>query len=124
MDLTFSQADIDFQMEVRGWIEANYPQEMRDRKKRSPGGSLRKEDHVYWQQALHTKGWSAPGWPVEYGGPGFTPTQRYLFDLEMARADTPHIVPFGLGMVAPVIMKFGTQEQKDKYLPDILASKV
>ena len=124
MDLTFSQADIDFQMEVRQWIEDNYPQEMRDRKKRSPGGSLRKEDHVYWQQALHTKGWSAPGWPVEYGGPGFTPTQRYLFDLEMARAGTPHIVPFGLGMVAPVIMKFGTQEQKDKYLPDILASKV
>ena len=101
MDLTFSQADIDFQMEVRQWIEDNYPQEMRDRKKRSPGGSLRKEDHVYWQQALHTKGWSAPGWPVEYGGPGFTPTQRYLFDLEMARAGTPHIVPFGLGMVAP-----------------------
>ena len=66
MDLTFSQADIDFQMEVRQWIEDNYPQEMRDRKKRSPGGSLRKEDHVYWQQALHTKGWSAPGWPVEY----------------------------------------------------------
>ena len=124
MDLTFSQADIDFQMEVRQWIEDNYPQEMRDRKKRSPGGSLRKEDHVYWQQALHAKGWSAPGWPVEYGGPGFTPTQRYLFDLEMARAGTPHIVPFGLGMVAPVIMKFGTQEQKDKYLPDILASKV
>ena len=124
MDLTFSQADIDFQMEVRQWIEDNYPQEMRDRKKRSPGGSLRKEDHVYWQQALHTKGWAAPGWPVEYGGPGFTPTQRYLFDLEMARAGTPHIVPFGLGMVAPVIMKFGTQEQKDKYLPDILASKV
>ena len=56
MDLTFSQADIDFQMEVRQWIEDNYPQEMRDRKKRSPGGSLRKEDHVYWQQALHTKG--------------------------------------------------------------------
>ena len=54
MDLTFSQADIDFQMEVRQWIEDNYPQEMRDRKKRSPGGSLRKEDHVYWQQALHT----------------------------------------------------------------------
>ena len=64
MDLTFSQADIDFQMEVRRWIEDNYPQKMRDRKKRSPGGSLRKEDHVYWQQALHTKGWSAPGWPV------------------------------------------------------------
>ena len=63
MDLTFSQADIDFQMEVRRWIEDNYPQEMRDRKKRSPGGSLRKEDHVYWQQALHTKGWSAPGGP-------------------------------------------------------------
>jgi alkylation response protein AidB-like acyl-CoA dehydrogenase len=69
------------------------------------------------------KGWLGLTWPKEYGGPEFTPTQRYLFDLEMAAADTPGIIPFGQTMVAPVIMKYGTEEQKQKYLPDILASR-
>ena len=123
MDLSFTAEDFAFQQEVRTWIEENYPQDMRQRRLRSPGGSLTKEDHVAWQQALHSRGWSAPGWPVEHGGPGFTPSQRYLFDLEMATANTPLIIPFGLGMVAPVIMKYGSDEQKKKYLPDILASR-
>ena len=124
MDLNFSEEDFAFQMEVRNWIKDNYPAEMKARKQRSPGGHLSKEDHVYWQKALNTKGWVAPGWPVEHGGSNFTPSQRYLFDLEMAHADTPAIIPFGLGMVAPVIMKYGTEEQKAKYLPDILDTNV
>ena len=124
MDLNFSDEDFAFQMEVRNWIKDNYPAEMKARKQRSPGGHLSKEDHVYWQKALNTKGWVAPGWPVEHGGSNFTPSQRYLFDLEMAHADTPAIIPFGLGMVAPVIMKYGTEEQKAKYLPDILDTNV
>ncbi len=123
MDLEFSKEDFAFQQEVREWIAENYPQEMRERKARSPGGHLTREDHVYWQQALYRKGWAGLNWPVEYGGPGFTPTQRYLYDLEMAAAGTPQVLPFGLNMVAPVIMKFGTEEQKQKYLPDILASR-
>ena len=86
MDLTFSQADIDFQMEVRQWIEDNYPQEMRSQKAFT-GGSPQGRSRVLAAGTAH-QGWSAPGWPVEYGGPGFTPTQRYLFDLEMARAGT------------------------------------
>ncbi len=124
MDLNFSDEDFAFQLEVRNWIKENYPEEMRARKQRSPGAALSKEDHVYWQQALAKKGWAAPGWPAEHGGPEFTPTQRYLFDLEMASADTPAIIPFGLGMVAPVIMKYGSEAQKKKYLPDILATNV
>ena len=123
MDLAFSKEDLAFQKEVRDWIADNYPEEMRQRKASSPGGHLTKEDYVYWQQALHKQGWAGVNWPVEYGGPGFTHTQRYLYSLEMAAAGTPLIIPFGLSMVAPVIMKFGTQEQKDKYLPDILASR-
>ena len=120
MDLEFSQEDFEFQQEVRSWIKENYPEEMR---RRSALG-FTKDDLVYWQQALYKRGWSGLNWPAEYGGPEFTHTQRYLFDLEMAAADTPSVLPFGLNMVAPVIMKFGTQEQKDKYLPDILASRV
>ena len=97
MDLNFSDEDFAFQMEVRNWIKDNYPAEMKARKQRSPGGHLSKEDHVYWQKALNTKGWVAPGWPVEHGGSNFTPSQRYLFDLEMAHADTPAIIPFRVG---------------------------
>ena len=69
MDLEFSQEDFDFQQEVRAWIEEKYPQEMRQRRSRSPGGSLSKEDYVYWQQALHENGWSGVNWPKEHGGP-------------------------------------------------------
>lgn len=122
MDLNFSAEDLAFQQEVRAWIKDNYPAEMRARHDRS-GGHLGKEDRVYWQKAMYKRGWAGLNWPKEYGGPNFTPTQRYLFDLEMAAAHTPGILPFGQSMVAPVIMKYGTQEQKDKYLPDILSSE-
>ncbi|MBD3649013.1 MAG: acyl-CoA dehydrogenase family protein [Pseudomonadales bacterium] len=123
MNLQFSEEDFAFQKEVRDWIEENYPKEMRERKKRSANGHLTKEDHQYWERKLYEKGWAGLNWPKEYGGPEFTPTQRYLFDLEMAAADTPGIIAFGQTMVAPVIMKYGTEEQKQKYLPDILASR-
>jgi alkylation response protein AidB-like acyl-CoA dehydrogenase len=124
MDLEFSQEDFDFQQDVRSWIKEKYPDEMKQRRARSPGGHLTKEDYVYWQQALYENGWAGVNWPKEYGGPVFTASQQYLYDLEMSSAGTPGVMPFGQSMVAPVIMKFGTQEQKDKYLPDILASRV
>ena len=85
MDLMFSKDEIMFQEQVRDWIDANYPKEMRERKELA-GGTLTKEDYVYWQKALYRKGWAGINWPEEYGGPGFTATQRYLFDLEMAKA--------------------------------------
>ena len=124
MDLEFSQEDFAFQNEVREWISEHYPEEMKARLSYSPGGHLTKEDYIYWQQALYERGWAGVNWPTEYGGPGFTATQRYLYDLEMSAAGTPRVIPFGQNMVAPVIMKFGTDEQKEKYLPDILASRV
>jgi len=124
VDLNFSDEDFKFQQEVRAWIEEHYPQDMRERHKRSANGHLTKEDHVYWQKKLYERGWAGLNWPAEYGGPEFTPTQRYLFDLEMAAADTPGIIPFGQSMVAPVIMKYGNQAQKDWFLPRILSSDI
>ena len=118
MDLEFSAEDFEFQKEVREWIAENYPEEMRKQR------HLRREDYVYWQQKLYERGWAGLNWPAEYGGPEFTPTQRYLYDLEMSAAGTPGILPFGQSMVAPVIMAYGSQEQKDRFLPDILASRV
>lgn len=124
MDLTFSDEDLAFQREVRSWLEQAWPQEMRDKQARSALGRLGKDDLVTWQKRLAEKGWAAVNWPKEYGGAAFTPTQKYIFDAERARVGAPGVVPFGISMVAPVIMRFGTQEQKDKYLPDILASNV
>ncbi len=69
-------------------------------------------------------GWAAPNWPVEYGGQGWTPSQKYVFDSETSAAGTPPVVPMGLKMVAPVIMAFGTEAQKKRHLPPILASEL
>ncbi len=124
MDITFDEADRQFQQEVRTWMEQAWPQELRDKQARSAVGRLSKEDLVAWQKRLAEKGWAATNWPAEYGGASFTPTQSYIFDLERARVGAPNVVPFGITMVAPVIMKFGTQEQKDKFLPPILNSDV
>jgi len=124
MDFSFSEEDRQFQQEVRSWLETAWPEEMRERQRRSALGKLSQEDLVRWQKKLAEKGWAATNWPKEYGGAGFTPTQNYIFDLERARVGAPGVVPFGITMVAPVIMKFGTQAQKDKYLPDILESDV
>ncbi|MEQ8268178.1 MAG: acyl-CoA dehydrogenase family protein [Parvibaculum sp.] len=124
MDLAFSKEDEAFRQEVRQFIEESYTPEMRAKHARSKHGYMDKENHVKWQKALAKKGWLAPNWPVEYGGPGFTTSQKYIFDVEMGRAGVPHTVPFGPTMVAPVIMKFGTPEQKKRFLPDILETNV
>ena len=124
MDLSFSKEDEAFRLEVRKFIEENYTAEMRAKQARSKHGYIDKESHIKWQKALAKKGWLAPNWPTEYGGPGFTHSQKYIFDVEMGRAGVPHTVPFGPTMVAPVIMKFGTPEQKKRFLPDILETNV
>jgi len=124
LDLDFSQNDTDFRNEVRDFIKSSFTSEMHGELRRSKNGSASKELHVKWQKSLYEKGWIAPNWPVEHGGPGFTATQKYIFETEMAHAGAPRSVPFGLSMVAPVIMEFGTEEQKKKYLPDILETNV
>ena len=124
MNLDFNQDDINFRNEVKDFINVTYTQEMKDELSRSKNGSATKELHVKWQKSLYEKGWIAPNWPEEYGGAGFTTTQKYIFETEMALAGAPRTVPFGLSMVAPVLMEFGNDEQKKKYLPDILSTKV
>ena len=124
MDLDFNQDDLDFRNEVRDFIKVFYTQEMKDELARSKNGSASKDLHLKWQKSLYEKGWIAPNWPEEHGGPGFTTTQKYIFETEMAHAGAPRTIPFGLSMVAPVLMEFGTEDQKKKYLPDILSSKV
>jgi alkylation response protein AidB-like acyl-CoA dehydrogenase len=124
MNLQFTQEELDFQKEVKDWIKENYPSDMKERYVNSPNGHLTKEEHVQWQQALFSKGWAGINWPKEYGGASFSASQKYIFSKEMAAARAPGFTAFGISMVAPVIMAFGSDEQKNKYLPDILSSKV
>ncbi|MCW5730968.1 MAG: acyl-CoA dehydrogenase family protein [Alphaproteobacteria bacterium] len=124
MDLKFSAEELRFRDEVRRFIDDNFDTELRAAMARTRTGYIDKHLHVRWQKRLAAKGWLAPNWPVEYGGPGWTPVQKYIFEQEMSSAGTPIVVPFGPKMLAPVIMKFGTEAQKKKYLPDILESNV
>ena len=121
MDMEFTAEDLAFRDEVRTFIAENYPQELRG--KQDEGDELGKEDFLAWHRILHKKGWVAPAWPVEYGGTGWTPTQRYIWSEETARADCIRLMPFGLSMVGPVIYTFGTPEQKAKFLPRILSGE-
>ena len=124
MNLDFSSDELAFQTEVRNWIEENLTADMREVLERSPTGHLGRELQLEWQRRLAKRGWAVPNWPAEWGGPSWTPAQKYIFDLEMSRVGAPRMLPFGATMVAPVIMKFGTQEQKERFLPDIRESKV
>lgn len=119
MDLNYTEADLAFRDEVRAFLAANLPPDLQ-RKVRSHL-RLSKEDSVRWHKILAARGWAAPGWPVEFGGPGWTRVQRHIFEEECALAGTPQILPFGVNMVAPVIMAFGSPEQKAYYLPRILS---
>ena len=121
MELALSTADAAFQKEVRDFIAAELPGDIKAKVERSQ--RLGKDDYVRWQKILSERGWLAPNWPLEHGGTGWTPLQRHLFEEELALASTPRIMPFGLAMVAPVIMAFGDAAQKEHYLPRILSSE-
>jgi alkylation response protein AidB-like acyl-CoA dehydrogenase len=122
MDLEFSKEELAFREEVREFVTTKLPADIRE--KVDSGFPLTKAEHIRWQKILFERGWAAPNWPVEYGGPGWSPTQIYIFDDELGNAGAPPVIPFGLKMVAPVIQKFGNEEQKKRFLPDILASNV
>ena len=115
MQLEFSPEEIAFQQEVRTFISENYPENLRS--VQDEGHDLSKEDFLSWHRILAKKGWIAPAWPVEYGGTGWTPTQRFIWSEELAHADCVGTMPFGLSMVGPVIYTFGTPEQKARFLP-------
>ncbi|WP_317201567.1 acyl-CoA dehydrogenase family protein [Janthinobacterium sp.] len=119
MDLNYTAEDLAFRDTVRAFLDANLPVELQ-RKVRSHL-RLEKEDFVRWHQIAARQGWAAPGWPVEHGGTGWNAVQRHIWEDECARAGTPPILPFGINMVAPVIMAFGSAAQKAYYLPRILS---
>jgi len=121
LELKLSDEDDAFREEVRAFIAGNLPPAIRE--KVETGRPLGKQDYVTWQKILYEKGWIAPGWPVEFGGTGWTPLQRHIFKEEAALQSAPPVIAFGVQMVAPIIYTFGSQWQKDHYLPRILSSE-
>ncbi len=119
MDTTFAPEDLAFRDEVRAFFAEQFDEELQGRLKNPENY---KEARVDWQKRLHAKGWIAPSWPVEYGGTGWNSTQKFIYETERAAAGIPDVVPFGLTMVGPVIYAFGNDEQKERFLPRILAS--
>ncbi len=122
MDMQFREEDLVFRDEVRQFINDNLPVELREKVQR--GLHLGKDDFVFWQKKLNERGWFAPHWPVELGGVAWNSTQHYLFQNEQVEGNCPSVIPFGVRMVAPVIFTFGNDEQKQRFLPDILDSSV
>jgi alkylation response protein AidB-like acyl-CoA dehydrogenase len=121
MDTSFSAEDIALRDEIREFFATHYTQDLRER---IANDDTFKDAVTEWQKKLHKQGWIAPGWPAEYGGTGWNPTQKFIFDSERAAAGVRDVIPFGLTMVAPVIYTFGTPEQKKEFLPKILATDI
>ncbi|MXZ32322.1 MAG: pimeloyl-CoA dehydrogenase large subunit, partial [Gammaproteobacteria bacterium] len=118
----FTPEDLAFPDEVREFLQNEFPAEMRE--KVDAGIRLSKDEIVRWQKILYEQGWAAPNWPVEFGGTGWTATQKHIFAMEMGLIGAPEPVPFGMKMVAPVLMAYGSEEQQQRFLPDILQSNV
>lgn len=117
MELKFTPEEEAFRQEVSDFIEANLPDETRDHMRR--GNPPTKAMTIQWQRALNAKGWATPRWPAEWGGPGWSVTQMYIFQQENQRANAPDPLGFGVNMVGPVIIQFGNEAQKAKFLPRI-----
>ncbi len=124
MDVTFTKEDLAFRDEVREFFATEYDSSVAGSLNLATisDGECYKDAIVKWQKKLHAKGWIAPSWPVEYGGAGWSVTQKFIFETERGAAGIPAVIPFGISMVAPVIYTFGNEEQKKKFLPRILSS--
>jgi len=122
MNVDLSAKELEFQQEVRTFFKQKYPADLRQKSDR--GIAFTRDDNIRWQKILFEQGWAAVNWPVEHGGTGWTVTQKYIFSNEMARANAPDVVPFGIKMVAPIIYTYGSAEQCERFLPDIIASNV
>ena len=114
MDLSFNAEERAFQSEVRGcFIAKNLTEEMKRATALTPSVFSDPDIGMAWQRALHKQGWGAPGWPVDHGGPNWTPAQRWIFESECARAGVPNVNVMGVKMVGPVIIGFGSPETEE-----------
>ena len=123
MDMDFTSEELAFQADVRSFLNTALTGRLIDGARRTPGVFVEPDIGLEWQRILHEKGWLATHWPVEDGGTGWTPVQRYIFEKECALAGAPSLPVLGLKLVGPVICRFGTPEQKARFLPRILSAE-
>ena len=124
LSMDFTSAEEAFRDEVRGFLAEHLSDDLRAEARRQTSVFPEKDVAMRWQRILHErKGWAAPTWPVEFGGPGWSATQRYIFNEECARAGAPGLIPLGTRMLAPVLFKYGTLEQQTHYLPRMLSGE-
>ena len=116
---SLSPEDQAFRDEVRRFLDAELTEDLREAGRRCSGIYSDYPEGIRWHRILARRGWSVPNWPVEYGGTGWTPMQHYIFASELAQAEAPPLAPNAVRMVAPVIIAFGTEEQKQRWLPGI-----
>lgn len=121
MDLAYSAEEQAFQTDVRAWLKDRLPAALVEKVRRAQ--RLTKEDYLVWHEILRERGYLAWHWPTEYGGTGWGPAEKNIFEEEMVAAGAPRISPFGVNMLGPVLIKFGTDAQKAHYLPKILADE-
>ncbi|MBN9081634.1 MAG: pimeloyl-CoA dehydrogenase large subunit [Rhizobiales bacterium 62-17] len=117
MDLKYPDEAQKFAEEVREFARAELPAAIKDKVIRH--AKMSPDAQIYWQRKLCERGWACPGWPKQYGGPGFTPLQRHVFDNVMSEEGAPPAVPFGESMIAPVLFHVGSEAQKKELLPRI-----
>lgn len=117
MELSLTQAQADFRDSVRAFLEEQLPDDIKDTQK--SGGHLSKEQMQRWHKILSDKGWSTPLWPTEHGGTGWSPVEYAIFDEECYRYGAPRVLPFGVSMLGPVVINFGNDEQRARFLPGI-----
>ena len=123
MDLALAPSDLAFRDEVRAFLQQHFTADLRAATGRQAGVFAEKDLNQRWQKILNARGWVAPSWPKEFGGTGWSVVQRYIFDSECAEAGTPSLPAMGIQMCGPVMMRFGTQEQKAFFLPRILSGE-
>lgn len=121
MNIDYNPEELQFQQEIRAWFKENLPEEFK--RKNMRGEMLNRDEIIQWQKILSEAGYLVVTWPEEHGGPGWTATQRYIFDAERAAAGAPVGFSMGIIMLGPVLMAFGTPEQKEKYLPKIVSAE-
>lgn len=121
MRLGFTAEETRFRVEVRDFIGSNLPPDIR--RKVELGQYLERNDYVRWQDILAARGWYATNWPRQWGGPGWSPAQRYLFQQEYGSQPCPPLVQFGVNMVGPVIYTYGSPSQQQRFLPRILGNR-
>ncbi|MBT6313070.1 MAG: pimeloyl-CoA dehydrogenase large subunit [Alphaproteobacteria bacterium] len=122
MDMTFTPAEQAFRREVQAFVAENLPAPIA--RKVADGVEMTRDDMSTWMQILAKQGWLATNWEQKDGGPGWSTAQKHIFEEECAAAGAPDIIPFGTRMVGPVLLAFGTPEQKAKYLPGIVSGEM